>query len=205
MALRMGTSLLPWEPLEQASLQTGQPPQHSDHAHQTPRSRTPRGTLGAGGSEEDDFCVLAMTYVWSSQRHVTRISRPWRGAPRSFSSAHAPLRFLRSRRRRRAPSAQTCPVSTAGWTRRVHFVREGAGGGGSLRARPRAALPRTPRGPQPGHEAGPRGTRRGALGAPPPPRSKKSESFEGTRCALATPAGGLGRDQPLGRMPLSVV
>jgi hypothetical protein len=130
MALRMGTSLLPWEPLEQASLQTGQPPQHSDHAHQTPRSRTPRGTLGAGGSEEGDFCVLAMTYVWSSQRHVTRISRPWRGAPRSFSSAHAPLRFLRSRRRRRAPSAQTCPVSTAGWTRRVHFVREGAGGGG---------------------------------------------------------------------------
>ena len=140
MALRMGTSLLPWEPLEQASLQTGQPPQHSDHAHQTPRSRTPRGTLGAGGSEEGDFCVLAMTYVWSSQRHVTRISRPWRGAPRSFSSAHAPLRFLRSRRRRRAPSAQTCPVSTAGWTRRVHFVREGGGGGGPHRFEKRNTL-----------------------------------------------------------------
>ena len=24
----------------------------------------------------------------------------------------------------------TCPVSTEGWTRRVHFVREGGGGGG---------------------------------------------------------------------------
>ena len=24
---------------------------------------------------------------------------------------------------------ETCPVSTEGWTRRVHFVREGGGGG----------------------------------------------------------------------------
>ena len=27
---------------------------------------------------------------------------------------------------------ETCPVSTEGWTRRVHFVREGGGGGGRL-------------------------------------------------------------------------
>jgi hypothetical protein len=26
---------------------------------------------------------------------------------------------------------ETCPISTEGWTRRVHFVREGGGGGGS--------------------------------------------------------------------------
>ena len=25
---------------------------------------------------------------------------------------------------------ETCPISTEGWTRRVHFVREGGGGGG---------------------------------------------------------------------------
>jgi hypothetical protein len=40
---------------------------------------------------------------------------------------------------------ETCPISTEGWTRCVHFVREGGGGGASRgvgltlgRARPRA-------------------------------------------------------------------
>ena len=31
----------------------------------------------------------------------------------------------------RGSSRETCPISTEGWTRRVHFVREGKGGGGS--------------------------------------------------------------------------
>ena len=35
----------------------------------------------------------------------------------------------------------TCPVSTEGWTRRVHFVREG-GGSGTAAARARLALVR---------------------------------------------------------------
>jgi hypothetical protein len=37
--------------------------------------------------------------------------------------------------------AETCPISTEGWTRRVHFVREGGegrGGGGLLRGHPHA-------------------------------------------------------------------
>ena len=37
-----------------------------------------------------------------------------------------------------AVSCTTCPVSTEGWTRRVHFVREGGGGGGRLDEPPRA-------------------------------------------------------------------
>ena len=40
---------------------------------------------------------------------------------------------------------ETCPVSTAGWTRRVHFVRERGGGGGPPRRQAvslRAFVPR---------------------------------------------------------------
>jgi len=37
------------------------------------------------------------------------------------------------------PGDKTCPISTEGWTRRVHFVREGGGGGAGL-------LPAAPRG-----------------------------------------------------------
>jgi len=33
----------------------------------------------------------------------------------------------------RAAQHETCPISTEGWTRRVHFVREGGGGGGMHR------------------------------------------------------------------------
>ena len=33
-------------------------------------------------------------------------------------------------RARRKHVDETCPISTEGWTRRVHFVREGGGGGG---------------------------------------------------------------------------
>ena len=31
---------------------------------------------------------------------------------------------------------ETCPISTEGWTRRVHFVREGGAGGGPSREWP---------------------------------------------------------------------
>jgi hypothetical protein len=37
---------------------------------------------------------------------------------------------------------ETCPVSTEGWTRRVHFVREGGGGGQNLWDIPHAASSR---------------------------------------------------------------
>jgi hypothetical protein len=36
---------------------------------------------------------------------------------------------------------ETCPISTEGWTRRVHFVREGGGGGAFPLAAPAAACP----------------------------------------------------------------
>jgi len=39
---------------------------------------------------------------------------------------------------------EACPVSTEGWTRRVHFVREGGGGGLSMH-RPASAPPETAR------------------------------------------------------------
>jgi len=44
---------------------------------------------------------------------------------------------------------ETCPISTEGWTRRVHFVREGGRGGRPARARAApSALPRARRPPQ---------------------------------------------------------
>jgi hypothetical protein len=57
---------------------------------------------------------------------------------------------------------ETCPLSTEGWTRRVHFVREG-GGGGRERGR---CVRRVGRGPH-----GAAGARRQPLhpGPPPPP------------------------------------
>jgi len=39
----------------------------------------------------------------------------------------------RSRRRSALERDETCPVSTKGWTRRVHFEREGGGGGARAR------------------------------------------------------------------------
>jgi hypothetical protein len=56
---------------------------------------------------------------------------------------------------------ETCPISTEGWTRRVHFVREGGGGGGtsdsaSVSAARSSQLPRG--------EAGRGGEMRGAEG-----------------------------------------
>ena len=38
----------------------------------------------------------------------------------------------------------TCPISTEGWTRRVHFVREGVGGGGGGGFQVRAATASRP-------------------------------------------------------------
>jgi len=40
---------------------------------------------------------------------------------------------------------ETCPVSTEGWTRRVHVVREGGGGGGWIKSSLRRAAPRRAR------------------------------------------------------------
>ena len=44
-------------------------------------------------------------------------------------ATHAQTRARRGAARR-LRGAAACPISTEGWTRRVHFVREGGGGGG---------------------------------------------------------------------------
>ena len=70
-----------------------------------------------------------------------RIRRPVRrerGAPQhralAMATARRSARGGRERERGRGGGtcqrAETCPISTEGWTRRVHFVREGGGGGG---------------------------------------------------------------------------
>ena len=50
-------------------------------------------------------------------------------ATRSAASSYSPIVLPA------APTLRsvTCPISTEGWTRRVHFVREGEGGGGAPR------------------------------------------------------------------------
>jgi hypothetical protein len=50
------------------------------------------------------------------------------------------LRRLPDEMQREEPVDETCPISTEGWTRRVHFVREGGEGG--LPAAPKARQPR---------------------------------------------------------------
>jgi len=74
----------------------------------------------------------------------------WGGARRPYSAGGAARAARGGRHGARAlgrglswKAPETCPVSTEGWTRRVHFVREG--GGGRLRRRGRAR-PRRSRG-----------------------------------------------------------
>ena len=54
------------------------------------------------------------------------------GGREPLRGSRQPCAVVRCERVRSRP--QTCPISTEGWTRRVHFVREG-GGGGNLAAR----------------------------------------------------------------------
>ena len=73
---------------------------------------------------------------------------------------------------------ETCPVSTQGWMRRVHFVREGGGGGGRLLAFLRPPAPRASalaRGSRPPRSA------RGA--APTRPRAHAARGSAAAGCS----------------------
>jgi hypothetical protein len=102
---------------------------------------------------------LSSLYAWAWDLVVTRLLCCGLPAParRQFfalrSSLYAGRRSVLIPRTRRSGSTcagrccqrdETCPISTEGWTRRVHFVREGGGGGCSRRAAPsgRATLQR---------------------------------------------------------------
>ena len=52
------------------------------------------------------------------------------GGREPLRGSRQPCAVVRCERVRSRP--QTCPISTEGWTRRVHFVREGGGGGATL-------------------------------------------------------------------------
>jgi hypothetical protein len=54
------------------------------------------------------------------------------GGREPLRGSRQPCAVVRCERVRSRP--QTCPISTEGWTRRVHFVREGGGGGQPCRA-----------------------------------------------------------------------
>ena len=78
--------------------------------------RAQRHSLARVGSGSGNFCV-----------HVDFCVHAGSGLPRTLKSPVAgeadvglPMNLPR----------ETCPISTEGWTRRVHFVREGGGGGG---------------------------------------------------------------------------
>ena len=64
---------------------------------------------------------------WRGGRPEARAGRSAWGGGRRFPAA--PEAALRQHHR------LTCPISTEGWTRRVHFVREGGGGGGGAALR----------------------------------------------------------------------
>ena len=80
--------------------------------------------------------------------HSLRGSQDPDGRGAALTPANSPgAASSKSKRASRSPLAwsvkcenacTTCPVSTEGWTRRVHFVREGGGGGGRLDEPPRA-------------------------------------------------------------------
>ena len=88
--------------------------------------RAQRHSLARVGSGSGNFCV-----------HVDFCVHAGSGLPRTLKSPVAgeadvglPMNLPR----------ETCPISTEGWTRRVHFVREGGGGGGHLSGRGPSAL-----------------------------------------------------------------
>ena len=90
--------------------------------------------------------------------HHSQLRARFRGAPPPAPPFRSPLPLLWPRAHcfswPRAPRCacqrdETCPISTDGWTRRVHFVREGGRGGRPARARAApSALPRARRPPQ---------------------------------------------------------
>ena len=68
-----------------------------------------------------------------ARRAAPRVCRSRGGAPGAAARRRGPVhRHFRRPTRPRPPARAPCPVSTEGWTRRVHFVREGGGGGGGL-------------------------------------------------------------------------
>ena len=76
-------------------------------------------------------------------RHAGRRRHRLRSACRPSSVAPVLLRRARGCGTAHfCGSQETCPISTEGWTRRVHFVREGGWGGGSKRGRARPQAPR---------------------------------------------------------------
>ena len=114
---------------------------HKQPHHVDLRARRRPGAASSGGSEEGS---LSEGGAWAAADGASSVSSA------EDSMGLSLTRLGRDRegaataaRRRRMPRAavsghpclmrdETCPVSTEGWTRRVHFVREGGGGGGHL-------------------------------------------------------------------------
>jgi len=80
--------------------------------------RRPSDADGGWASMPDSLSPGGADGTWWQPEDLELVSAPASEPPR----ASPPLRASAHRR--------TCPVSTEGWTRRVHFVREGGGGGG---------------------------------------------------------------------------
>jgi hypothetical protein len=98
--------------------------------------RSKRGLAGRRGHRAEHSGRIELAgHLVSDERGGAR-----RHALRQRAQQHRDL----ARTRPCKPSArdETCPVSTEGWTRRVHFVREGGGGRGATHAaRPPAPPP----------------------------------------------------------------
>ena len=77
----------------------------------------------------DLFARLYVHLIGFARAHEVRFARPWRLLLALFP---------------RITWDAACPISTEGWTRRVHFVREGGEGGGGRARRTRWPRPRVP-------------------------------------------------------------
>jgi len=123
-----------------------------------------------------------------------RAARPRpRGSPRR-EARRTRRRAPRARPRRATPPRpprrtcqrdETCPVSTEGWTRRVHFVREGGGGNPAARSGPACGPAASRQRGAPQRASAPRASAPGTSAhseSPPPGPDAASSSPEGETC-----------------------
>jgi len=102
---------------------------------QPPAQRHRRGLPGAVRAVRPRAEAVARDAPGRRRVRVRGAALARAGAPRGqrphgqADAGLAPLRPRSAQRARSAPASdQTCPISMEGWTRRVHFVREGGGG-----------------------------------------------------------------------------